>query len=290
MSQEQPVHFVKQFTRNITQLQQQRGSNLRMGVSVEPGITGDRAFFDQVDATVMSQITTRHGDTELTDTPHRRRMVTLTPFSVADLIDRPDMIRTLNDPTNSYVQAFSAAAGRQIDDTIIAAFDATSSTGVDGSGTDAFDSAFEAATTSGNMSVTKLREARELLEAAENMEDDGTNEWFIVLNASSRGALLADTSLTSSDFATVKALVAGQINQFMGFTFLKSQRLGGAAAAAESFAWVKSSMKLAVGAEPRGFIDIRPDKNHSTQVRYELDIGAVRMDQKGVVRILNDQS
>ena len=291
MSTEITTAFVKEFTDGITLLQQQMGSNLRRGVSVKSSVVGDRAFFDQVDATSMTQITTRHGDTTLTDTPHRRRMVTLAPFEVADLVDRADLIRTLNDPTNSYVKSFAAAAGRTLDDLVISAFNATAATGVDGSGSAAFDSDFVVAEGGLIMTLAKLQETRDILESQDNLEDDGENEWFIVMGAKQRMDLLSDDTVTSSDFNTVKALVNGQIDQFMGFTFLKSQRLvlQGNGTTRECYAWVKSSMKLAIGQEPRGFIDVLPGKRHSTQVRYELDAGATRMDEKGVVQILVDE-
>ena len=291
MSTEITTAFVKQYTDNIRLLQQQMGSSLRGAVSVESNIVGDRAFFDQVDATAMSQITNRHGDTQYTDTPHRRRMVTMAPFEVADLIDRSDKIRTLNDPTNTYVRAFAAAANRQIDDTIIAAFDATAATGVDGSGSDAFDSAYEVAVGSPhNLTTGKLRAARRILEAAENHEDDGDNQWYVICSANNRDALLGDTQFMDSDFNSVKALVDGAVDTWLGFKFLKSERLPRGAGNVESvFAWSKQSMKLAIGQDTRGFIDVLPGKRHSTQIRYEMDMGAVRMDQKGVVRILCDR-
>jgi len=285
MSTEITTAFVKQFTNGITLLQQQMGSNLREGVSVESNITGDRAFFDQVDATAMSQITTRHGDTDLTDTPHRRRMVTIAPYDVADLVDRADQIRTLNDPTNAYVRSFAAAAGRSIDDVIISAYAATAATGVDGSGSDAFDSDFTIVHGSAGLSTTKIVEARSILEAAENPEDGGDNQWYLVCNAQGRRDLLEDTQFENSDFNSIKALVRGEVDTWLGFKFLKSERLPTDGTTTDLFAWRKQSMKLAVGCEPRGFIDVLPGKRHSTQVRYELDIGAVRMDQKGVVKI-----
>ena len=286
MSNEITTAFVKQFTDGITLLQQQMGSNLRGGVSVESNITGDRAFFDQVDATSMAQITTRHGDTTLTDTPHRRRMVTLAPYEVADLVDRSDKIRTLNDPTNSYVKSFAAAAGRQIDDTVIAAFNATAATGVDGSGSDAFDTAgFQIVHGGTGLTTAKIVQARQILEGAENMEGSGDDEWFFVTNAAGRQDLLNDAQFQDSDFNSVKALVNGEVNQWLGFTFLKSERLGISGTTRSNFAWRKGSMKLAIGQEARGFIDVLPGKRHSTQVRYEMDLGAVRMDQKGVVEV-----
>jgi len=287
MSTEITTAFVKQFTNGITLLQQQMGSNLRQGVSVESNITGDRAFFDQVDATAMTQITTRHGDTDLTDTPHRRRMVTLAPFDVADLVDRADQIRTLNDPTNAYVRSFAAAAGRTIDDVINTAFQATAATGVDGSGSDAFPASPANTVVHGGVGLTtaKVIAARQILEAYENMEDGGDNQWYLVANAQGRADLLADAQFQDSDFNAIKALVHGEVDTWLGFKFLKSERLTTDGTTTDLFAWRKASMKLAVGQEPRGFIDVLPGKRHSTQVRYEMDIGAVRMDQKGVVKI-----
>lgn len=286
MSTEITTGFVKQFTDGITLLQQQMGSNLRRGVSIKSGIVGDRAFFDQLAATAMAQITDRHGDTSLTDTPHRRRMVTLAPFEVADLVDRSDLIRTLNDPTNSYVRAFAAAAGRTIDDTIINAFDATVSTGVDGAGSDTFDTSnFQIAHNSTGLVTVKVIEARQMLEAAENTEDGGDNQWFLVANAAARADLLADAQFKDHDFNSIRALVQGEVDTWLGFKFLKSERVKTVGSTTSLWAWRKASMKLAVGQEPRGFIDVLPGKRHSTQVRYELDVGAVRMDQVGVVEI-----
>jgi hypothetical protein len=285
MSAEVSTHFVKQFTQGIRILQQQMGSRLREAVMVESDIVGDREFFDQMDATEMTEITNRHGDTEYTDTPHRRRMVTFRPYEVADLIDRADKVRVLNDPTNGYTRSFGFAAGRKIDDIIIDAFFATAATGVDGTGTAAFPAANQV-TSAANMTLTDLRDAREILEAYENEEDDGDFKWYICMGASQRMSLLATTEVGSQDFNSVKALVNGQIDTFMGFKFLKSERLPVASSVRSCPVWVKRSMQLAMAADPRGFIDILPGKRHSTQVRYEFDGGATRMDEKGVVEIL----
>lgn len=258
---------------------------------IDGDITGDRAFYDQVDATSMSEVTNRHGDTEYTDTPHRRRMVTLKTYEVADLVDRADQRRLLNDPINPYTRSMAAAAGRRVDDTLIAAFDATAATEVDGAGTAAFDTAdyqwvATGAASDGTgtaLTIDGLTKARQVLEAAENEEDDGENSWHAALNAKARNDLLGETSVTSADYNTIKALVNGHINTFVGFNFHKSERLGLVGAAYKLPFWVKKSMQIAMGQEARAFMDILPQKRHSTQVRYEIDLGATRMDEKGVV-------
>jgi len=291
VSTEITTAFVKKFAAGVRMLQQQMGSNLRTGAMVDGEITGDRAFYDQVDATAMSEVTNRHGDTEYTDTPHRRRMVTLRTYEVADLVDPADQRRLLNDPINPYTRSMAAAAGRRVDDTLIAAFDATAATEVDGSGTAAFDTTnyqWEADGTASTgtgtaLDIGGLTKAREVLEAAENEEDDGENSWHAALTAKARQDLLDNSTVTSSDYNTIKALVNGQIDTFVGFNFHKSQRLGLVSAAIKLPFWVKKSMQIAMGQEARAFMDILPMKRHATQVRYEIDLGATRMDEKGVV-------
>jgi hypothetical protein len=292
MSVEITTAFVKQYSAGVRMLQQQATSRLQDAVLNDPGVQGDRAFYDQVDATSMSEVTNRHGDTEYTDTPHRRRMVTLATHEVADLVDRADQRRLLNDPVNPYSRSMAAAANRQIDDIIIEQFDATAATGVDGAGTAAFDTDFSGASATSDLTVDKLLACRSALEAAENMEDDGDYSWHLVTAAAGRANLLTDAEVTSADYNTVRALTNGQINTYLGFDFIKSQRLPVVTATdiRADFAWVKSSMQLAIGEEPRSFIDQLPQKRHSLQVRYEMDCGATRMDEKGVYRIYEDQS
>jgi hypothetical protein len=289
MSDQITTAFVKQFASGITIRAQQQGSNLRQAVDITTGITGDAVYFDQVSATSMSPLGSRHADTVLTDTPHHRRKCPIVPYSVADMIDNPDMVRTLNDPTNAYVRQFGYAAGRQIDDIIIDAFDATVATGVAGAGSDAFDTDFSIAAGTSNLTTDKLRTARKLLEKAENPEDSGDNQWYVVCSAEQREGMLGDSEFQNNDFNSVRALVDGTVDTWLGFKFLKSERLPTDSNNVTScFAWRKSGMMLAVGSEGKGFIDVMPGKNHSTQVRYALDMGAVRMEQNAVVRIYCD--
>ena len=132
MSTQITTAFVNQFSSNITMLSQQMGSLLREAVDVET-VTGEKAFFDQVGSAVAQVRTSRHGDTPLMETPHARRMVTMSTYEYADLIDDPDKIRLLVDPTSSYARAAAMAMGRSMDDVVISAALGTASTGKTGS-------------------------------------------------------------------------------------------------------------------------------------------------------------
>ena len=288
-----PVHYISKFTAGIRQLQQQMGSRLRETIDVDtaPVIEGKRTSYDQIDATSMVPINDRHGKTQVTDDTHLRRWVVYTPSEKASLLDRADLRRIMNDPRNAYVKSHTAAANRLSDDNVILAFFATALTGEEAGSSASFDTSnFRIATVSGGLSIGQLRDAREILEAAENEEDDGEFRWYIALHAKQRKNLLEKTEVTSVDYNTVKALVDGQINTFLGLTFKKTQRLNFATPNRLVPVWVKASMKLAFSQDIRTFMDIMPERRHSVQVRTEIDVGATRMDEKGVVQILANES
>ena len=100
--------FVSQFSSNVQLLSQQMGSLLRDAVSNE-SVTGEKSFHDQVGSATAVAKTSRHADTPRMDTPHTRRMITMTEYEYADLIDDGDKVRMLNDPTSTYARAAAAA-------------------------------------------------------------------------------------------------------------------------------------------------------------------------------------
>ena len=60
-------------------------------------------------------------------------MVTMDSWEYADLIDDPDKVQMLIDPTSSYANAAAYAIGRAVDDAIIECADGTALTGKSGS-------------------------------------------------------------------------------------------------------------------------------------------------------------
>jgi hypothetical protein len=275
--------FVQDYKSGIDMLVQQGDSRFRDAVMVE-SVTGKQAFFDQLGATAMTERTTRHADTSYTDTPHARRMAPLADYDVADLIDSPDKVRILNDPTNAYSQAFAMAALRNIDDVIIAAALGAAATGETGTGSE---DATPKILTGNPLTLAHLLDIKKTMDAAEVPDGDR----HIVMPASGFEDLLVLSTVTSADFVTVKALVQGDIDTYLGFKFHRSERLAGAGTStADCFAWHKSGIKLAVGMDTRGEIDRLPTKRYSTQVFYSHTIGAVRMEEPKVVWFEVDDS
>ena len=282
MSTEITTAFVEQYSSNIQMLSQQKGSLLRDKVRVE-SVTGKNAFFDQVGSVTASVRSTRHADTPQSDTPHSRRRVSLVDYEFADLIDDLDKVRMLVDPTSTYALAAAYAMGRAMDDAIITAATGSADTGVAGGTAVALPSSqiiAEGGTT--GMTIAKLREAKEIIDLA---DVDPSLPRHIIVSPKQITDLLGTTEVTSSDFNTVKALAQGDINSFLGFNFIVSNRLAVASQIRDCVAFVSDGIGLAVGKDSTARIDERADKGYATQVYYSAAFGATRMEEDKVVKI-----
>jgi hypothetical protein len=286
MSTQITTAFVQQFGSNVDLLSQQMGSRLRAAIS-EESVTGEKAFFDQIGSTAAQKRTSRHGDTPIMETPHSRRMVTMDEYEWADLIDSADKVRLLADPTSAYARSAANAMGRAMDDVIITAATGSAKTGKSGSTSTALPAANIVAHGSADMTVAKLLSAKEILD---NADVDPSIKRYIVVAPAQITALLGITSVTSSDFNTVKALAQGEVNSFLGFEFITSTRLAVASSIRTCFAWAEDGIKMGVGKDIVSKIDERPDKSYSTQVYYCAQFGATRMEEDKVVSILCDES
>ena len=294
MSNQITTAFVQQYSSNVQMLSQQMGSYLRGAVDVE-SVVGKNAFFDQVGKTTAQLRTSRHADTPQLDTPHSRRRVSLADYEWADLIDNADKVRLLIDPTSSYAKAAAAAMGRAMDDVIIAALGGTAFSGETGSTSVPLPSGQKPYTASqgndaaGGLSITKLLEAKKILDLA---DVDPSIQRYFVCGPTQISNLLGTTQITSSDFNTVKALAQGQVDSFLGFKFIVSNRLVFDATNTDDrlcYAFTADAIKLAIGKDVMARIDERADKSYSTQVYYCMSIGATRMEEEKVVQIACDE-
>ena len=280
--------FVKQFGTNLEALVQQKGSRLRNAVRIETGITGEEAYFDQLASTAAQKKTTRNSDTPLVKSDHKRRRVAMYDYEWADLIDKEDQLKMLIDPKSMYTQNAAWALGRAIDDAIIEAFDATAYTGKAGGTSTSFTAGNIIAAGGAGLTINKLISAKELLDEGES---DPQEERYIVCTANQITDLLKTTEIKSADYNTVRALVQGQIDTFLGFKFIRSERLTvDTSSYREVMAYVKSGMLLAISKEIATRIDERADKSYATQVYASMGIGSTRMEEAKCVQILCSES
>jgi hypothetical protein len=170
-----------------------------------------------------------------------------------------------------------------MDDVIIAAALGTAKTGKTGATSVTLPAGQKIAVAASGLTLAKLLSAKEILDAAENDPDEPR---FLACPAKDITVLLNTTEIKSADFNTVKALASGQIDTFLGFKFIRTQRLtldGGSAR--QCIAWRKSGVLLGIGQEVVTDIGPRRDKSMSIQVFVSMSLGGTRMEEEAVVEI-----
>jgi len=278
--------FVKQFGSTIELLYQRQGSKLRSAVRVESGVVGEQAFFDQLAQTAAVLRTTRNADTPLVKSDNRRRSVVLLDFEWADLIDDQDQLKMIVDPENPYAQNASWALGRSTDDQIITAFNAVAQTDKTGSTSTALPASQVILHGGTALTIDKIRTAKQILDAADVPE----GQRFFVHSPIQLTNLLETTEVTSSDFNTIRALVMGQLDTYLGFKFIMHTGLPLSGNIRSAFAWHRSAMLLAVAKEMTTRITERDDKSYATQVYLSMGVGSTRMQELGVVEVQSDET
>lgn len=305
--------YVDGFRNNVFHLAQQKGSRYRPYTRVEMQ-KANREFYERLGETEAQELTVRHGDTQYQDSVHSRRAISMRDYTWADLIDNADKLRMLLDPAGPYSQSAMWAMGRRMDRAILEAARGNAYSGQDGNtpvplpaSQKLLAAADGALGTPTNLNVATLRRIREKF----NLNDiDPDEELVLACTPSQITALLKQTEITSSDYNSVKALVEGKVDTFMGFKFVMSNRLVleaatydtgtgavdsgggslGASVARRCLAWAKSGIILSIGQDMQAKIDELPTKNYSTQVFARMSIGAGRIEEDKVVEIVCNET
>jgi len=302
--------MVNQFSANVFHLSQQKGSRLRGLVRTESQ-KAEAAFHDRIGSVDPQKKVGRHSDTTYQDTPHSRRKITLEDYFFADLVDKEDKIRILQSPESEYTKAAMMSLGRGMDDELIAAAVGSSYAGKAGgtpvvlpNGQKIGAFAGDGTSTVGSkLNVPTLRATKKVF----NQNETGESDLNFCFDSEQLDALLGETEVTSSDYAAVKALVMGDVDTFMGFKFVRSERLLVTAASTAAsptdgsvgaglnvipagstrcFAWQKEGLLLAIGQDMQAKLDIMPSKHYAVQVYASMGIGATRLEEEKVVEVI----
>ena len=267
--------FVTLFDAEVKQAYQ--GKAMLVGaVRQRRGVEGSTVKFPKVGKGVA---TARISQTDVTplNVGFSNVTCTLQDWNAAEYSDIFSQAKVNFDERSELVQVLGNAIGRRQDQLILDALTAATGTGTvvnDIGGTDT------------NLNVAKLRDAKRQLDRA-NVPPEGRH---IILHASGLASLLSETAVTSSDFNTVKALVSGEINTFLGFTFhVMGDRTEGGLIIDNSldrtcFAFHKDSIGYAEGIAPRTEVNYIPEKT-SFLVNSVFSAGAIAIDAEGIVKI-----
>jgi hypothetical protein len=290
MSFQVTVATVQTYKANIEQLLQQMDSRFLSAVDVRSDYVGKAAkIIEQVGQVAMRKRTVRHGDVVPVNTPHDARWIHPEDYDIADYVDDQDKLRMLVDPTGIYAQNFKSAAMRQLDDLIINAAFATAFTGENGT-TGVTWAAFVAANPGhsiaaggAGLTVAKLRAARKAFDAAEVPE---TEPLYMAISSEEHDDLLNEIQIVNTDYNDRAVLVDGRVKSFMGFNFIRTERLLLSGTDRRVIAWAKSGLHCGIWQDVYTTVDRLPAKGKTWQIYSCLTANATRTQEKKVVEVL----
>lgn len=265
--------FVTLFDAEVKQAYQAE-SVLRNTVRLRSGVEGSTHKFPKIGKGV-AQVRVPQTDVTPMNVDYSQATVTLSDYIAAEYSDIFNQAKINFDERSELVQVVSKSIGRRADQLIIDALDAASTsltvaTGVGG--------------TTSNLNIEKLLEAKKLMDAG-NVPMEGRH---ILIHANNLSALLGETQVTSADYNSVKALVSGDVNSFLGFNFhvIGDRDEGGLPkpSTRTCYAWHQGAVGYAEGMGIRTEINYIPEKT-SHLVASMFSAGAVGIDAEGIVEI-----
>lgn len=270
MAQNVTTAFVTLFESEVKQAYQSEAL-LRGTMRTRTGVQGNTVKFPKIGKGVA---TARINQTDVTplNVTYSTVQAQMSDFIAAEYSDIFHQTHINFDERRELVEVVSKAIARRMDQICIDALDAASSpstvaTTVGGSGT--------------NMNVAKLRAAAKAL----NEKNVPSENRYILMHASQLDSLLSETEVTSSDFAAVKSLVQGEVNTFLGFTFITmgDRDEGGVPkpSTRTCFAWHQDSMGYAESMAQKSEVNYIPEKT-SFLVSSMFSAGAVAIDDDGL--------
>ncbi|WP_332751826.1 phage capsid protein [Hydrogenophaga sp.] len=258
--------FIAQFGKEVKHAYQLE-SKLWGAVRKRQGVIGETSKFQKLGA-VSAYTKARNADLTVLEPAHNQVTVTLTDHYATTLADDLDLLKTDVDIKREYVKTVGLSIAQKIDEIIIAALVAGTS----------------AATAGGALTVDRVLEVKKMFGNAK-VPPGGR---IYVVGESAMAGFLKDTKVGSSDYNSVKALVQGEVDTYLGFKFITvpdsyltlnetptpDTRL--------CFAFHTDAVGVAVGQDPKTSIEWSPDK-HAWWVKAVLSMGAAIVDPAGVV-------
>tara|TARA_X000001388_G_scaffold118_1_gene235 strand:+ start:2443 stop:3417 length:975 start_codon:yes stop_codon:yes gene_type:complete len=312
--------YVNQYGKTLDLVAETKGGKFT-GLSLEDSVTGEDAYYDQLGSVFAAAVDTSSNsggmnspDTAIT---HLRRKLDLSNYEVGILLDRFDKVQTLVNPESEYVQRQVSSLMRKKDIEFIKGALGAALSGKAGGTTNNLGSGQKIGTGAADnkgLTITKIREARAVLQKNGVDLDDPLNEAYLAVTPSQIEDLLGEDKATSADYMNVKALVAGAIDSFYGFKIIVSNLLpfvntgteaahltwsasdvpaavgSGEADIRGCFAWVKSGVRAATGMNIETDIAKRADKRFNWYAYSAMRCGAVRMEEEKVVLIGCDET
>jgi hypothetical protein len=265
--------FVQLFDAEVKQAYQ--ASRSLAGVTRERmNIQGNQVKFPKI-GKGSATVRTPQADVTPLDVTYAQVTATMTDYIAAEYSDIFTQSHINFDERRELVQVVGSAIGRRMDQITIDALVAASSPATVGT---------DVGGTASNLNLAKLLAAKKELDT-KNVPAEGR---CAVIHANGLASLLDETEVTSSDFASVKALVRGEIDTFLGFKFitLGDRSEGGLPlpSTRTNFFFHKDAVGFGMSLNQKTEINYVPHKT-SFLVSSMVSAGAVAIDDEGIVEV-----
>jgi hypothetical protein len=255
----------------------QTAGKLRNTVTIRNAVVGDTYKFRSMGKGLATQRTAPSADVIPMDVAHSLITCSLTNWDADEYTDIFDKAEVNFDEMSELSTVISSALGRRVDQLIIDS--------LIGAGSYAGTVTVNDGGTNTGMNMAKLRKAKRY------MDDKGVpmEGRTMLLSAAGLESLLGETPVTSADYNSVKALVNGEINSFVGFNFItiETRTEGGLTLSTntrDGFAYHKDAVGMAIGLDISTKVDYIPQKK-SWLSAGQFKGGAVARDTDGIVKV-----
>ncbi len=267
--------------------------------------TEKRIDFDGSANYAMRQVTARAQKSEPSDVPMYSRWVRTRPYDKTTWIDQFDsvLLGSLPNPDGMVAKNHAIAAARQKDIILLNALLGTNYTGAQGT------TAVTLPTTGGvlnigqvvpvtygsggsnsGLNLAKLTAASFLLDKNE-IDESGRK---FAYSARELNNLITNVDQVNSVlYNDVRALRSGRVEDFMGFSFIRTELVpfvSGSSTIRSCVAWQQDCLYMGMGRDVQSKLDILPTQSQAIQVYTCMLMDATRSTEAGVVEIDCDES
>lgn len=276
--------YIETFEENVRHLAQQMNTKLRATVT-EKGTNGAQHNWERLDSSDPTDKTTSAPATPNTDLPWSRRVSVAGTKHSGSVVDNEDIVQMLVEPKSNIAKNLAMGMNRAYDDILLAAAGAASLNG-DGS-TTALPAGQIVGNGTGAINFDLVTQVQETFMAN---DIDPSMPKIMVVGPTQVRKLMQLTEQTSGDYVSREALqnlnASGIAPNWMGFTWILSTRLNvPSVGELDCFAWCPDGIGLQVNEDITIQVAQDPSASFAWRIYCRLTAGAVRIDDKKVVKL-----
>ena len=270
--------YIETFETNVRYLAQQSDTRLRPHVR-EVSVSSEKHNWERIGTTTASQKTGVLVDTPVAEAPWSRRVSVAEVWHDGEAVEQEDIVQMLIEPKSTLAQTLAMSMRRAVDDLIIAAASSTALAG-DGS-TPALPATQIIGDGTAGMSIELVLQVDQAFLDADVDPDEPK---VFVIGPKQKTELMKLMEITSGDYQNAKALATGVLPNWMGFTWIVSNRLTiPAANELYCLAFTPRAIGLQVNKDITAKVAEDPTKSFVWRIYTFMVMGAVRVEDEHMV-------